>query len=70
MSSVYAVYRKLLLETFKLFILMKALSKTRMKTCADKGSPCLVSLSNLMPKTNDQQSQKLFKRYRQFAINQ
>ena len=52
-SSAYAVYRKSLLQTFKLlvlgflFILMNALSKTRMKRYADKGSPCLVPLPNL-----------------------
>ena len=47
------LYRKLLLQTFKLlilgflFILMNAISKTRMKRYTDKGSPCLVPLSNL-----------------------
>ena len=30
-----------------LFILMNAISKTKMKRYADKGSPCLVPLSNL-----------------------
>ena len=52
-SSAYAVYRRSLLQIFKLlmlgffFILMNAISKTRVKRYADKGSPCLVRLSNL-----------------------
>ena len=52
-SSVYAVYRKSKLQTFKLlilgflFLLKNAISKTRMKWYTDKGSPCFVHLSNL-----------------------
>ena len=52
-SPAYAVYRKSLLQTFKLLILgfffisMNALSKMRMKRYADKGSPSLAPLFNL-----------------------
>ena len=52
-SSVYAVYQNSLLQTFKLlllvflFIFMRAIYKTRIKRYADKGTPCLVPLSNL-----------------------
>ena len=52
-GGAYAVYRKSLLQTFKLLILgflsilMNDIYKTRMKRYTDKGSPCLVLLSNL-----------------------
>ena len=53
LSSAYAVYKKSLLQTFRLlilgflFILMNDIPKTRMKQYTDKGSPCLALLSNL-----------------------
>ena len=52
-STAYAVYRKSLLQTFKLlilgffFIFMNAISNPRTEIYADNGSPCLVPLANL-----------------------